>query len=102
MLKNNDTVYNFFSGFFLIMLLLVLILAAISGAREAESNYIEPLSLNQQQEMVRQLGISGYKNAFKVKCYNSIVVRVRTERWSDGFCKKKYSHLNFAMIENSQ
>lgn len=99
-MKNNHDIENFFSIFFVFILAVVVLLAAISGVRMAEEEYIEPLSTSQQQKIVMQIGIDGYKHLVKVKCYQSIVVRIRTERWNDQYCAKSYKHLDFGAIKN--
>lgn len=80
------------------MLLIVVVLGTITGISNAKEKYIEPLSKQQQQAIVSQIGINGYKRLIKVRCYDSVVVRAKTERWSDGYCAKSYSHLNFSKI----
>lgn len=100
--KSDQKVYNFFSIFFTLMFLVAVLLTAILSASNSEAKYIEPLNKQQQQAIVSQIGIDGYKQLIKAKCYKSIVVRVRTKRWSDQYCAKSYRHLKFGKIERGE
>ena len=99
---NNQEIYNFYSVFFVFALIILVFLASLSYASRVQNSYIEPLSIQQQEAIVGQIGIDGYKRLIKVKCYNSIVVRVRTERWVDQYCARAYRHLNFGKIERGE
>lgn len=72
---------------------------ATTGAKVAQDKYIEPLSKDQQQRIMMQLGLDGYKNLIKINCYNTLVIRIRTERWNDQYCAESYRHLDFAEIK---
>lgn len=98
MKNQNREIENFFSIFMMIMLIIVLFIASFSAIVDAENDYIEPLSVSQQQAIVSQIGIDGFKMLIKNRCYDSIVLRARTNRWNDQYCAKSYRHLNYRKI----
>ena len=95
---NNQKAYNLFSIFFVLMLLIIVFLGVISGMLNAKENHVKPLNQQQQQAIVSQIGIDGYKQLIKVRCYDSVTIRTHAERWSDKFCADSYNHLDFEKI----
>lgn len=87
---------NKFYGRFLLSLLLVIALLALSACGDAE--HVEPLTVLQNQQIVMQLGIKGYKRLNDVKCYGAVVTRVNTGDWYDSYCAQHYGHLDFEVI----
>tara|TARA_R110002049_G_scaffold96042_1_gene235490 strand:+ start:1342 stop:1647 length:306 start_codon:yes stop_codon:yes gene_type:complete len=101
-MKNNNEMYSFFSKF-IILILLIVVLLSLTGAIYADKKkQVEPLSIEQQQQIVMQIGISGYKRMIKINCYESLVIRIRTERWDDQYCASSYNHLDFDKIRGNK
>jgi len=89
---------NRFYGRFIVLVVLSVVLLAFTACGDTES--VEPLSVSQNQQIVMQVGIDGYKHIHDVKCYGAIVTRVNTGDWYDSYCASAYSHLNFEVIKN--
>lgn len=51
------------------------------------------LTMKQQQSIVRQIGLSKYKEMVKDGCYAVIAEQVNTGVWVDYYCAEKYSKL---------
>lgn len=56
---------------------------------------IIPLSIDEQQYLFDQLGKHGFRRLVKIKCYDALVIKIRTGKWDDAFCAKTYGHLDF-------
>ena len=96
-MKNNNEMYSFFSKF-IILILLIVVLLSLTGAIYADKKK----QVEQQQQIVMQIGISGYKRMIKINCYESLVIRIRTERWDDQYCASSYNHLDFDKIRGNK
>ena len=98
--KNNQKLAELASVLLTIVAFLFILLAMVFVFTNKDEIVVEPLSVTQQQAIIMQIGIKSYKNLIKVNCYNSIVVRTRTEKWNDQYCARSYNHLDFAKIVN--
>ncbi len=89
---------NKFYGRFVVLMLLIVVLLALTACGDTER--VEPLSVSQNQQIIMQLGIDGYKNLHSVKCYGAVVTRVNSGNWYDSYCAQHYGHLDFEVITN--
>lgn len=90
--KKQDWIAKYFSILVIIILLCIMFVGAFSAKIEKE-NRVHLLSIEQQQNIVYQVGISGYKNLIKNGCSNEIAKKIATGEWSDNWCQSHYSHL---------
>lgn len=65
-----------------------------------DTERVEPLSVSQNQQIIMQLGVKGFKHLNDVKCYGAVVTRVNTGDWYDSYCAQHYGHLDFEVIAN--
>ena len=56
---------------------------------------VKPLSVEQNQRIIMQVGVNGYKQLHLVKCYDAVVMRINTGKWVDSYCSQTYGHLNY-------
>lgn len=89
--------YKFY-GRFVVLILLVVVLLAVTACGDTER--VEPLSVGQNQQIIMQLGIDGYKSLYSAKCYGAVVIRVNTGQWFSAYCSRSYGHLDFEAISN--
>ena len=75
---------------FIVLIALVVSVSACDG-----DTHTEPLSVDQNQRLISQLGISGFKRLTTLHCYGAVVERINTGEWSDAYCAKTYGHLNY-------
>ena len=98
--KNNQKLVELASILLIIVAFLIALFAMVFVLTNKDEILVEPLNAAQHQQIVMQVGLNGFKHLIKVKCYDSIVVRTRTERWDDQYCARSYNHLDFAKIVN--
>ena len=98
--KNNPKLAELASVLLILVAFLFALFAMVFVLTNKDEIVVEPLSVTQQQAIIMQVGLNGFKNLIKVKCYDSIVVRTRTEKWNDQYCARSYNHLDFAKIVN--
>lgn len=89
---------NKFFARYLGVMVLIIVLIALSGCGDVER--VEPLSVEQNQRIIMQIGLDGYKRLHAVKCYDAVVTRVNTGNWSDSYCAGTYDHLNIEAIKH--
>lgn len=70
----------------------------LNGCGDVER--VEPLSVEQNQRIIMQTDLDGYKRLHAVKCYDAVVMRVNTGKWSDAYCASTYGHLNIEAIKH--
>lgn len=65
----------------------------------AKKEKIEPLTVSQQRALYLQLRNTGFERMVRLNCYDAIVVRINTDRWTDSYCAHSYKHLDFDIIK---
>jgi hypothetical protein len=87
-----------FYGRFVVLMILIIVSLAVTACGDTER--VEPLSVTQNQQIIMQLGVKGFKHLNEVKCYGAVVTRVNTGEWSDDYCAGAYGHLYFEAIKH--
>tara|TARA_R110000772_G_scaffold109924_1_gene213311 strand:- start:22625 stop:22900 length:276 start_codon:yes stop_codon:yes gene_type:complete len=88
---------NKFMGRYFVVMVVVVVLLALGGCSDTER--VKPLSVEQNQRIIMMIGITGYKRLHAVKCYDAVVTRVNTGKWSDAYCAGVYGHLSIEAIK---
>lgn len=75
---------------FIALIALVVSVSACDGDTQ-----VKPLSIEQNQRLISQLGINGFKRLATLRCYGAVAERINTGVWSDAYCAQTYGHLNY-------
>ena len=87
-------------GFFVFMMVVLLAaIALVMFTPTVETKHVEPLSINQQQQLVQVLTLKGYKHLLKNGCYSSMVKKIQTGVWDDVSCASTYVEYNIKGIK---
>jgi hypothetical protein len=87
-----------FYGRFFVFVVIIIVTLALTACGDTER--VEPLSVTQNQQIIMQLGVKGFKHLNEVKCYGAVITRVNTGEWYDSYCASAYGHLYFEAIKH--
>ena len=81
------------------LLILIGVIVSLMFTPTVETKHVEPLSINQQQQLVQVLTLKGYKHLLKNGCYSSMVKKIQTGVWDDVSCASTYVEYNIKGIK---
>lgn len=77
----------------IILLVCIFFIYALSLNGNSDKTYYT-LTSEQQRNIVKQVGLNGYKNVIKNRCLDVLAEKINTGKWSDSWCAGKYKHLD--------
>ena len=95
-IKESESLGSFFTVIIVISLCAILTMIAIEPE---EPTYIEPLSINQQVDLLKVLGVKGIKHLHRNGCHDSMVKKLQTGVWDSISCATSYSEYNLKSIK---